>query len=111
MYRSIFKTESTKNIILSLISTIKSSRNTAKESSIKIFNKVTERLNQTQFKNIEFITNGNEMYSLIGDDKCSKRKDTHCNNVTLGTIFFLLGYSMCQWANLTPAYIETAPFF
>ena len=85
VYKDILKTKSIKNILLSLKSIIKSSRNSAKESSIKLFTKLTERFNLIQYKNIESITKDNNNIYKTFDDICSNTKERNTCEVTLGT--------------------------
>ena len=77
----MLKTKSAKNIIMSLISMVKSSRNSAKESSIKLFKRLTEKLSLTQYKNIESITKENTF-----DNVCSKDTPNQGCELTLGEI-------------------------
>ena len=72
------KTKSTKIIMLALNSLIKSSTNSAKESSFKIFKKFTERVNLIQHKIIESVTKENNTYGTF-EDVCANKLDTQNN--------------------------------
>ena len=73
-YTDIWKKKSTNDIMLSLISVIKKSSNSVKESSIKLFMKFTKRLNLNQYKIIESITKDNNNYDTF-EAVCSNRMD------------------------------------
>ena len=63
--------------MLALNSLIKSSTNSAKESSIKIFKKFTERVNLIQHKIIESVTKENTYGAF--EDVCANKLDTQNN--------------------------------
>ena len=63
--------------MLALNSLIKSSTNSAKESSFKIFKKFTERVNLIQHKIIESVTKENTYGAF--EDVCANKLDTQNN--------------------------------
>ena len=65
LYKLILKSESVKNIKLSLISMIKISTNSAKKSSVKLFHKLTERFSLIQYKSIESVTKEKHNYGTF----------------------------------------------
>ena len=73
-YKDIWKKKPTKDIMLSLLSLIKKSTSSTKESSIKLFMKYTKRLNLIQYKIIESITKDNNNYDSY-ETVCSNRMD------------------------------------
>ena len=73
-HNAIWKKKSTKDIMLSLISLIKKTTNSVKESSIKVFMNFTGRLNLIQYKIIESITKDNNNYDTF-EAVCSNRMD------------------------------------
>ena len=68
----IIKTGTTKEIILALTSTIKSSRKVVKKSSIKIFQKLMENLNLRTYEKIQMITKEKCLINGIFDT-CTKK--------------------------------------
>ena len=89
LYKLILKSESVKNIKLSLISMIKISTNSAKKSSVKLFHKLTERFSLIQYKSIESVTKENDKYDTF-DSVCSTmdQSQRHTCNLTIGKTFF-----------------------
>ena len=68
---------------------IKISTNSAKESSVKLFHKLTERFSLIQYKSIESVTKENYNHGTF-DNVCSTMEESqrHTCNLTIGNTFF-----------------------
>ena len=94
LYKDILKSQSVKDITLSLISMIKISSNSAKESSVKLYKEISERFNLIQYKTIESITKEENHFGTF-DDVCptmEESKKQSCNLI-LGITFFPQSYN------------------
>ena len=105
-YKDIWKKKSTKDIMLSLISLIKKTTNSVKESSIKVFMNFTGRLNLIQYKIIESITIDNNNYDTY-KAVCSNRMDLQngaCNqSLGLGSSYFISNVYIPFFQNHKPS--------